>query len=644
MPPTDRLLSADPNAAVLLSDDQSAGQPARPPDRPTGLATIGDQIQAKYPGAGQALRTATAGEQGKSSGDAATFLKEATAGLNPLTILDGLGQAFFHPINTIGAIGSAQDRLRLKGVEAFKRGDYITGARNFAEWMVPMLGPRLSQAGDYMEAGDLPRGLGATADVALQVAGPKLAGTLMARTPPVVRPNLTGPEAQAVAFGQSRGIPMDAATLTGSRHLRSVQKRLGGTVGGASVVERAQSAAQDALAATGGDLAEQAGTSGQGVTVRPQTPVSAGEGVVNALTKRVQDLHQQATQAYDALRGYEQAAEQRIAATGGQMAPPGSPMAFTTEPLAVDVRAAKVALQPMYQRFLREAQMTPGAVLGSKARALNALDRLMQAPDLARLSMVDDVLGELKGMARGAEMPELRTGGQATAAQMVDKLDAEVRAAAARGGPDVIKALKEGRAATKAKYATADVLDLLSDEPGKVFQQLTAGKDTALNTVRQVKALAPAEMPKVARAYIEQALEKATAEGGFKRTDGLFRDWQLLGGATKQELFGAALTKDLDNFFLLAKKMGADPNPAGTGTTLNALRPTELLGYLPTKVFAKILYSQGGARRLATGLRMSVNTSPAAWTAAMGQLRRAADSAGVALPSLADQEAEGQSR
>lgn len=46
MPPTDRLLSEDPTAAVLLSDDPNAAQiePARTPDRPMGLATIGEMV------------------------------------------------------------------------------------------------------------------------------------------------------------------------------------------------------------------------------------------------------------------------------------------------------------------------------------------------------------------------------------------------------------------------------------------------------------------------------------------------------------------------------------------------------------------------------------------------------------------------
>jgi len=44
MPPTERLLSGDPKAAVLLSDDPNAATipPARTPDRPQGLATIGE--------------------------------------------------------------------------------------------------------------------------------------------------------------------------------------------------------------------------------------------------------------------------------------------------------------------------------------------------------------------------------------------------------------------------------------------------------------------------------------------------------------------------------------------------------------------------------------------------------------------------
>ena len=78
----------------------------------------------------------------------------------------------------------------------------------------------------------------------------------------------------------------------------------------------------------------------------------------------------------------------------------------------------------------------------------------------------------------------------------------------------------------------------------------------------------PRRLPQVGRAFLEELLQKATAEGGFERAAGLQADWQRLGPETKRLLFrDPAHIKDLDNFFLLAKKMGENPNPSGSGFT-----------------------------------------------------------------------------
>ena len=631
MSSTNRLLSEDPNAAVLLSDDPNAAstEPARTPDRPPGFATLWDQMESKNPGSGRALQRVVA--------PAGRFVKEATAGLNPVTMLDGLGKAFFSPIKTGTALLSAQDNLRVKGVDAFKRGDYVTGARNFAEWMVPVLGPRMSQAGDMAMEGDIAGGLGAATDVAIQVAGPKVAGRIrLGRTRPLVPPRLSAEQAAAVQFGRSEGIPMDLSTVTGSRHAANIQKRLSGTAGGASVVEEFQDASQAALRSTGKRLAQEAGTVSPGLRVPPQTGFGAGKGVIDALNTTIRNRHVAADGWYTKLDNIQDAQAQRIAQTGGQQAPPGSPQAFTNVPLAVDVTAANKMLAPMLADLLAKRDIS-GALMGAEARVALALDKLSKAKGLQPLSLVDDVLGDLKALAGYGKSPQTRTRGEAAAANAVQYLDDQVLAAARRGGPDALKALQEGRKATVAKYQAIDVLDMLNDEPGKVFAQLTAGKDSAVKLVRSVKSLAPNELPKVARGFIEQLLEKSTREGGFARGAGIYEDWNRLGSVTKQELFGGQLTKDLDNFFLLAKKLGVDKNPSGTATTVNVLKFAELAGWVPAKVMAKMLFNPASVRALSTGFRMSVNataTKSAAWTAAIGQLQRAADAAGVELPDL----------
>lgn len=554
------------------------------------------------------------------------FGKEATAGFNPVTILGGLDKAFWHPIDTAKGMLTAQDALRLKALESFKKGDYVTGSRHMLEWAIPVLGPRMAQAGDWTQQGEYAKGLGATADLAAQIVLPKVAGQITSGARGMLSRTANPAEAAAVQFGESSGIPMDAGTVTGNTFVKAVQKRLGGTLGGSTPVEAGQRVSAAGLERVGGQIAD-------AVSPAPASGVSAGEGVQGALTKKIQDLHATATTAYERVRQAEQQQAARIAQTGGIQAPTGVPQAFTTVPLAVDLASTKQALRPLYDRMMRAKDIAPP--MGAEATALKALDRLMSGPDLESLSVVDEALSDLKSLSRNGDIPELRSTGQARAAVAVKELDTRVRAAAAKAGPDVLQALEEGRAATKAKYDVADARDLLSDEPGQVFKQLTANKDTALNKLRAVQRIAPDQIPVVARAYLEQMLELATAEGGFAHADRLFADWQKLGPQTKATLFSPQHVSDLDNFFLLAKKIGENPNPSGTAVTVDALKPMQLLGYLPTKALAKVLYTPAGVKLLTNAVRLSVNTAPAARAFAVSQLGRAAAAAGVPLETPA---------
>jgi hypothetical protein len=213
----------------------------------------------------------------------------------------------------------------------------------------------------------------------------------------------------------------------------------------------------------------------------------------------------------------------------------------------------------MYERLLRESQLAP--LMGGKAEALRALDRLLTGPDVASLSTVDAALGDLKAIAR-TDLPELRTEGQGIAAAAVKQLDQQVRARAAKAGPDVLAALEEGRSATVGKYQAADVLEALRTEPVQAYRQLTAPKDSNITLLRRVQDMATGEIPKVGRAFLEDLLSTATAEGGFQRAARLQAEWQKLGLQTEQILSSdPKLRGSLEHFFLLAKRIGENPNP-----------------------------------------------------------------------------------
>jgi len=354
----------------------------------------------------------------------------------------------------------------------------------------------------------------------------------------------------------------------------------------------------------------------------------------------------------NAARGALAVAKKRLAEGGWKyqdisspILPPGAGQVDVVMKLPVDLRPAKAALQPLYDRLTRERKLT-NVLQGTKARALVALDTLMTAGDHAPLSIVDAALGDLKSMAR-TDIPELRTAGQGAAALAVKHLDRQVRNAATAAGPEVLRALETGRAATRAKYVAGAILEDLHPEGVGVFRKATSQKDAAAGFLRDLQRQAPESLPLVGRAFLEDLLQTATAEGGFSRAQGLQAKWQALGSQTKLLLFrDAAHIKDLDHFFLLAKKLAENPNPSGTALTAfkgaegTALMSGVGLNYtLAAPVVAKLLLSPRTTRLLLNGLRLPVGAKAAraAWAAS---LERAITEARPALVPAVTEEPE----
>ena len=464
-------------------------------------------------------------------------------------------------------IMDAQNQVKAGADEAWAKGDYPTALRKYADWLLPLNGPIADKEADNLAAGRTARGVGGLAGLATGMLAPEAIGAARNALPsgglkvfPSLLSRTTNPvEASAVALGEREGVAMDAGTITGSPAVRNAQKRLEGTIGGAAPTQAFQAAKDAGLTRTGRTLADQ-------VNPTPSTPESAGQALRTGTQDSLRALDRTVDQHYGRLRTIE-------AANPGLM--------------DVNVAGAKAQFRPLYERLKRESELVP--LQGGKAKALTALDRLMNGPDTAPLTDVDAALSDLKDLAR-SDMPELRTKGQGAAAAAVGPLEAQVQAAVQKGGPDAIDALRRGRQAYREKVAVADVLDALHSEPVKTYGQAVARQDTAIGQLRRLQQIAPQAMPQVARAWLDDALGTATQEGKFAHTDKLYADWQRLGDETKQTLFGARMTKDLDDFFLLAKKLGENPNPSGTANVLG-FNATQALAYLPTKVMTKMLYS-----------------------------------------------------
>jgi hypothetical protein len=555
--------------------------------------------------------------------------------LNPFT--EGPGK--WTPIDTVQKMGKAQGELAAKAEAAFKKGDYATGIRHAIDYALPAIGPRLDQAGDYMQQGQVAKGLGATTDVGLQIAGPKAMSAVRDVRLPAIAQNANAAERAAVEFGAREGIPVDAATATGNRAIGAIQHVSDRSLGGSLVAGQAAKEQAQAFATIGDRLAAKA------YPAAAVTPEQAGQAVKDTLLTHVKSLNDQATTAYDTLRQIEadpknlktvQVGTRDTMVTGTPHPETGLPVEIAdpahrhlgvpgkvpvTEqiPLPVDLTDAKTALQPMYQRLKRESELVP--LMGDKARALTALDRLVGGPDHAPLSVVDGALSDLKTMAR-ADVPELRTVGQGVAAGAVKRLDALVRQTAEGAGPEAVAALKAGREATIAKHAVGDVLESLADEPVTVFTRATWSKDAGIDQLRTIAKVAPDTMPQIGRAYLEDLLQKATAEGGFGKAQTLQSSWQKLGPETKKVLFqDPTYIKDLDSFFLLAKKAADTPNPSGTAHTLltagqGGLILTNPVTGLAAQVgfagLSKLLHSPMGVQLLTKGLRVPVGNRAAA--------------------------------
>lgn len=622
MPPQQQYVSTDPNAGIAvepskyLSTDQAAGI-----QQPT-------------------FRTENAkDEKGNAIVSAAKDFAGELHSLNPIDIKKAIDQMFWHPIATGKGMLTAQDEVRQKAHEALKRGDYGEALAQGIYWMLPLIGPRLSQSDDMLQRGEYAKGAGAIVDAAAQVVAPEVARRMPSVTLRALPKNPNPTDAAAVAFGDRVGIPVDAGTATGNSFVRAAEWSADRTAAGSVVAGKARQAQAQAFATVGDRLAAKAHPS-------PVTAEQAGQAVADAVSGRAATQASVASTAYNKLRAFEQQQASQIAGAGGIQGPATSAKPFTNVPLAVDIAPTKAVMKSTYDQLLRKKELV-GSLMGDEARALTSLDALMQAPDMAPLSVADAALSDLKSLSR-VDQAFRRTTGQGVASQAVVSLDKAVVSAAklydglngkTKGG--AFDALMDGRAATVNKYKAIDVLDSLRKggaEPVQVFRQLTANQDSAIGLLRKVQREAPKEMPKLGRAFLEGLLERSAKEtsGGAA----IYADWQRLGPATKQQLFqNPQLVSDLDHFFLLAKKAAENPNPSGTAFTASATaqllyvvaNPAGGAGVqLAGAALAKALHSPRVVRALVRGMRMPLGNK-AGVAAVTTELATAARNAGINL-------------
>lgn len=519
-------------------------------------------------------------------------------------------------------IGTAQLEQFKKAKQAYQNGRLSEAVGLTLAGAMPLLGPAAANAGEQIGSGDLSGGAGSAAGILAPMAAAKLIPKSVGV--PAYARNQSPEAAAAVKFGQQHGIPIDAATATGSQVIANVQKRVGDSMGGANIAEDFKARQAKGLATVGEQLAAKANQGGPAVT-----PQQAGQGIRDAVYKRLQEFAGEADTAYEAIRQVESQPQSLQRVQVGTMKDPRTGAVtpvMEDVPLPVDLRSAKAALKPILDRLVRQMPVTQQQA----SKGLKALENIVNGPDAAPLTQVDADLGAIKTIAR-ADIPEMRNVSQGLAAHAVAQLDAAVRSTAQRAG--VLDKLEAGRKATIAKYGADDVLTEIRHEPVQAFTQATARQDSGIARLRQVAKLAPAELPRIGRAVLDDFMETATADGGFQHAQKIRATWNKLGGETKALLFkDPDYIADLDKFFRLAEKIAENPNPSGTARINNIFNATSTLVGYPA---AKLLYSPAGVKLLTEGFRIPL-TSPAAVANYSARLTAALRNAAAMDPVMAD--------
>lgn len=537
------------------------------------------------------------------------FASGAGEMLNPVTMVKGLYQTVRHPIDTASAIYQQQGAEFDKAVAAGREGRYSEMVGHGAAAFLPVVGPLAADIGEQAGSGDVAGAAGRLAGAAAAWQAPKAIKAIPSR----VGGKPTA-ERELARWGLDQGIPVDVASATANPIPRAAQQLATKTsVAGSVIGTKAAKARQAGLATVG----EQLAAKGYAPAATKET---AGAAARSGVETSIRGFDDTANQHYGRLRQLEGSSPDVEVVAQRQAVPIDPKVKTATLKAPVDLRVIRPHLKPLLERLNKKKELT-GQLMGDEGRAAVALDRLVNGDDFAGLVDVDAALGDLKSMARGAAMPELRTGGQSASAAAVSRLSKAVDTAAEALGPEAVQSLKAGRLATRQKYAAAEVLDALKAEPVKTANAALAQGDAAVMHLRELQRFAPESLPQVGKAVLSDLLTEATKDGGFTATQSLATKWQKLGPETKKLLFkDPDYIKDLDRFWALARKMGEQSNPSGSAHVGGLMAqgylltdPVTLAGYqLTGAALAKALNSPKITKLLVEGTNVPLKAKAAA--------------------------------
>ena len=449
----------------------------------------------------------------------------------------------------------------------------------------------------------------------------------------------------AANWALRRGAPLDAAAATHNPLLRGAQEASQTTLGSGAMARRAIEKRNTWYTDTGRSLAAETFDT-------PQSPETAGQAIADAATAAIRSANRDAAAEYQSLRQRELDPANikrlkvgtRKAESSTLVTESGDPL-VTEEPvheniaLPVDMRPFKEQFRPQLRAIGRQTRLGQSHY----APAQIALEDIVHGPDYVAASTAEKNLGALKQVSmKGTLAGGVKTEAGGLAAASIEQLQSAIDASVKHhAGADALAELQRGRDLTFEKYKAIELVDQFKAEPVRLFQQLTGPRDTSIGFLRQVQELAPQEVPRLGRAWLDGAIDHASEQGGFHHADKLFADWSKLGPETKKILFPEAEHRaDLDHFFQSAKDSARIENPSGTAKVAHLTSQGAMLianpvaggAYLVAgNLLSRLLYSPRFVRAAIRGFELPARAPKGVAMSAAVRLAEAAKAAGVPL-------------
>ena len=531
------------------------------------------------------------------------FATEAVRGfgLHPTDLRTAFDEAMSNPglvLDIVSGMAEGAKGQVMKSWESLKTGRPADALKHLIYAAVPGVGPALDQATEDLKRGDTAGASGRIAGIFLSLG----AGSLReARIPPVHNLRTQNPvQRQAIAYADREGIPVDLATASGKRAVRSWQEGMEFTPGGMLVEAAKRPPRVQALRQSAQRLADD-------VSPTPVSPEAWGTAARDRVTQARARYTDIADKAYPAFRAATEGS--------GQL---------------VDIAAvlASKQMQKLW-RQLEKKRAATGGLVGRELRAYLKISDLRDLPPgLADIGVIDDILGDMKSYARTERGP---------IKVVVGALEKQVQAATARAGPEAVEALTRGRQAIRDRARVDAVLDALPDEPVKVFNRYVTSGGTNIEGLRELVKIAPDLGPELGRAWLERHLDPVLSGGGFEKAQTFRNSYNKLDKNTKAIIFGSTENvKAMDNFTQLTAQMGTLANPPGTAgqligagafSTAAAYIKDSYPGYalfslLTPAVLSAVFKSPTAVKALTQGLSMA--TGPGRGTSGASRAAQAA--------------------